>query len=103
MTEAAPPLRVLIVGLVALLAVIAAFVTLAVTNHDTTTFVSFVGTLAAVAGLGVHSEIRTRQQNVRIRKIDEQTNGVLTKRIEVASANAVRKVLREVGMTFPED
>lgn len=101
MIEARPPaaLWALLVGF---LAVLAAYVVLTLNGHDASGLVSAVLALVGAAGVGVHSEVRIRQQNAVLAKVDRQTNGVLDQRIREGSAEAVSEVLRRAGYHIPE-
>lgn len=98
-----PPLRVLIVGLLALVVVLAAYVTLTVTGHDTGPLFGALVPLLGVLGLAGHVEARTREQNSTLSTIQHQTNGALTARIRTESRGAMRDVLREAGYSIPQD
>jgi len=101
-------LRELIAGVVVLGLLIAGYLALSLTEHDPTGFVTFVVTLAGLAGITGHQVKQTRElrsqsdqldnQDQRLAKIDHQTNGVLTQRIEAG----VRKVLQDAG-AIPND
>jgi apolipoprotein N-acyltransferase len=85
-------------ALVAFLALLAAYVVLAVTHNDAEGVVRLATTLAAVFGLGVYQRATHKatarkldQQNTALAQITEQTNGVLTARIK----NAVHEALAE--------
>lgn len=82
-------------ALVAFLAVLAAYVALVLTDHDPSGLVPMVVTVLGVLGLGAHIEKRTQEQNATIAKIDRQTNGVLTQRIEEGTRKAVSDLLTE--------
>jgi hypothetical protein len=81
--------------LIGFLGVLAAYVALTLTGHDASGLTSTVVTLLGVAGLGVHVERRTQEQNATIAKIDRQTNGVLDRRIREGTKAAVAEVLAE--------
>lgn len=87
------------IALLGFLGVLAAYVALALTGHDTAGLVQALVTLAGVGGLGVHFERRTQEQNVRIAKIDKQTNGVLDQRILDGAHKAISTALVEHGLT----
>lgn len=101
--QAAPPLRVLVVGLLALALVLGAYVALTITGHDTGALFGALVPLLGVLGLAGHVEARTRQQNAQLGQIEHQTNGQLTKRIRVESRKAMREVLNEAGYSLPTD
>lgn len=86
-------------AVVGFLGVLAAYVALALTGHDTAGLVNALVTLAGVTGLAAHIEHRTQQQNRTIAKIDKQTNGVLDTRIREGTKAAVADVLAEHGIT----
>lgn len=85
------PARVLVVVLVAFLAVLGVFAALSWRGLDTGGLVQLVVTVGGLLGLGAAHHGSTRKQNAVLSKIDKQTNGVLTQRIE----EGVRKVLTE--------
>lgn len=98
------PTRSLIVGLVAFVVVIGAYVTLTLAGQDTNGFLTFLGVLAGLVGLGGHNEVRLRRQDQTLAKIDKQTNGVLDGRIHQGARKAVRDALIEAGYNLvPED
>lgn len=86
--------------LVAFLAVIGAYVALTITGHDADGLVTAVTALLAAAGLGVHSEHRTRQQNADLKQISRQTNGVLDSRIHEGATKAMEDVLTRAGVNI---
>lgn len=94
--------RALVALVVAFLGVLAVFTALTLTDNDPGVFLAFLGNLLVLAGVGAHHEVRTRQQNAVIAKIDRQTNGILTERIEKGSRKAVRDVLRSIGYSVPD-
>lgn len=89
------PARVLVVVLVAFLAVLGVFAALSWRGLDTGGLVQLVVTVGGLLGLGAAHHGSTRKQNAVLSKIDKQTNGVLTKRIEDGAEAAVRRVLTE--------
>jgi hypothetical protein len=102
-TGQSPPLRVLVVGLIALVAVLASYVVLTVNGHDTGDLFGALVPLLGVLGLAGHFEARTRQQDRTLGTIQHQTNGALTARIRTESRAAMRDVLREAGYAIPQD
>jgi len=70
-------------------ACVVAFVVLSVRGEDTGSFVTFVAPV--LAGVFVTSRLNERSdaQDAVLAKISEQTNGVLTKRIQTAVAAAL--------------
>jgi hypothetical protein len=72
-----------------LLACVVGFVVLSLRHQDTGSFVTFVGPV--LAGLFVTSHVNSRSdaQDSVLAKISEQTNGVLTKRIQDAVTAAL--------------
>ncbi len=97
----------LVAGVVLLVAVIGAYVALALNGLDTGSL--FAGLLALLGALGVvgHTQSVTNAQNdkfgEKLGTIEHQTNGQLTKRIRVQSRAAMRDVLREAGFDVRED
>lgn len=77
--------------------VLGAYVALTMTGHDASGLVSVVVTLVGLSGLGAHIENRTQQQNNAIAKIDQQTNGVLDRRILDGASAAIAQVLDARG------
>lgn len=104
-TTPRPALPVVVSVTVLALALLGAYCLLVLNGRDADGLVQAVVTLLGVVGLGAHVEHRTRQQNHIIAKIDRQTNGVLSERIEAGSERAVRRVLRQAGYRIdgPED
>ncbi|MFJ7153260.1 hypothetical protein ACIQVT_34525 [Streptomyces sp. NPDC100445] len=74
-----------------LLACVAGFVFLSATGKDTGAFVAFVGPVLAGVFVTAHVNSRSDAQDSVLAKISEQTNGVLTKRIETAVTAALDK------------
>lgn len=103
MTVTDLPTRVLVAGVLVFLSVLGVFTALTLTGHDTTPLIQLAVTLLGLGGVGAHHELRTRQQNQRIAKIDKQTNGVLTARIENGARKAIRSELRGIGYAVPLD
>lgn len=89
------PLRVLIVVTLVLLAVLGAFTALTLAGLNTDGLVQLVVTVGGLLGLGAAHQQSNRRQNAVLSKIDKQTNGVLTERIETGAEAAVRRVLTE--------
>lgn len=88
---------VAIAGAVAFLGILTAYVVLVVTGHadQANGLAPLVVTVLGVTGLAGHIEKRTQEQNEVIRKIDRQTNGVLTERIHAGTQAAVKQLLQE--------
>ncbi len=78
--------------LVAFIAVLGAYVWLA---HDGSDPNGLVQALIVLLGLGAHTEVRSRQQRRALATIQEQTNGVLTRRIREGAAEAITEALAE--------
>lgn len=89
------PSRVLVAVLVAFLAVLGGFVALTWRGQPTDGLVQLVLTVGGLLGLGAHQQANTRKQNSVLSKIDKQTNGILTERIDAGAETAIRRVLQE--------
>lgn len=81
--------RELVAGLVVLAMIFIGYLSLVLTDHDADGFVAFVVTVAGLAGLGGHQVKQSRA----LATISEQTNGVLTQRIEAGARKAIRDEL----------
>lgn len=92
---------VLLVGLVAFLAVLAAYVALTVAGFDASGLVSSVVLLLGAVGIGAHNEVRSRGLAQGVDKVRRQTNGELDDRMREHTENAVRTTLREAGFNVP--
>lgn len=99
-----PTTAVIIAAVVAFVAVLAAYVALAMTGHadDAAGIVPIVTTLLGLVGLGAHQSSRLSKQDEQLSTISHQTNGVLTARIEQGADAALRRVLRETGYNVPD-
>lgn len=88
---------VAIAGAVAFLGILCAYVVLVVTGHadQANGLAPLIVTVLGVTGLAGHIEKRTQEQNQVIAKIDRQTNGVLTERIQTGTRTAVEQLLQE--------
>lgn len=69
--------------------ILAAYVVLSLSGVDTSGLINLVLTLAGVGTVGVHQAVRLDAQDTTLRKIDRQTNGILTARIKAAVAEAL--------------
>jgi hypothetical protein len=98
-----PTTALVVAALVAFVAVIAAYVVLAVTGHGDSAsgIVPAVVSLLGIFGLGAHTTNRLTKQDQALSTITRQTNGVLTRRIEEGADRALRQVLRESGYSVP--
>lgn len=85
----------LIIGLVAFLAVLAAYVALTISGRDPEGVVQLVVTLAAVFGLGTYNRATHKANARRLDKITSQTNGVLDGRIEAGTYRALERLLTD--------
>jgi len=88
----------LVIGLVAFLAILGAYVGLSIAadkDPDPEGIVQMVLTLAAVFGLGTYQRATHKSQARQLATITEQTNGVLTKRIKAGTIEALREVLTD--------
>jgi hypothetical protein len=83
---------VLAVLAVCFVAVLGAYVVLALAGKDTAGLVSAVVTLLGVSGLAAHIEQRTRGQDATLAKIEKQTNGVLDARIREGVKTAIAEL-----------
>lgn len=94
---------VVVAALLAFVAVLAAYVVLAMTGHasDASGVVGIVTTLLGLLGLGAHTSQRLAKQDAQLTTITHQTNGVLTKRIQDGADTAMRQVLRDAGYNVP--
>ncbi len=95
--------RLVLAGLVGLVVIIAAYVTLVALGHgaEANGLAPLVVTLLGLFGLGAHNAQRLGQQDEQLQQINHQTNGVLTARIKVATDEAVRTALRSAGYNVP--
>lgn len=83
--------------LLAFLATLGAYVWLSHDGGDTGSLISAVVTILGLLGVGVHSESRARKTNATLATIQEQTNGVLDRKIR----DGVRAVLAEFQSGTP--
>lgn len=99
-----PDVRLVLAGVVALVAILAAYVILVSLGHgsEANGLAPLVVTLLGLFGLGAHTSQRLGQQDEQLNQITHQTNGVLTARIEQGADKALRQVLREVGYPVPD-
>lgn len=99
-----PDPKLIFAGVVALVAIIAAYVVLVVLGHgsEATGLAPLVLTLLGFLGLGAHTTQRLSQQDTKLDVITHQTNGVLDGRIQQGADTAMRQVLREAGYHVPE-
>lgn len=106
-----PSAAVIVAGVIAFVAILAAYVVLSMTGHasDAAGIVGIVATLLGLLGLGAHTTNRLTKQDEQLGRqseqlstISHQTNGVLTERIERGADTALRRVLREAGYNVPD-
>lgn len=99
-----PDPKLIVSGVVALVAILAAYVVLVVLGHgsEANGLAPLVLTLLGFLGLGAHTTQRLSQQDAQLDQITHQTNGVLDARIRQGSDTAMRQVLREAGYHVPE-
>lgn len=99
-----PDVRLVLAGVVALVAILAAYVLLVALGHgsEANGLAPLVLTLLGFVGLGAHNAQRLGQQDEQLTQISHQTNGVLTARIEQGADKALRQVMRECGYPVPD-
>jgi hypothetical protein len=85
----------------ALLAVIAGFVVLTMRGSETATYVSLTGPILGAMFVANKLDARSDAQDTVLTKISEQTNGVLTKRIQTA-VHAALDARDKVNPSAPE-
>lgn len=81
--------------LVGFLATLGTFLTLTLTGHDASQVVPTVALLLGLTGVSARVEQHARQQNAVITKIDSQTNGVLTGRIQDGARAALEQAVAD--------
>lgn len=99
-----PDPKLILAGVLGLVAIIAAYVVLVALGHgsEANGLAPLVVTLLGFVGLGAHTTQRLSQQDAQLDVITHQTNGVLTQRIADGADKALRQVLREVGYPVPD-
>lgn len=83
--------------------VLAAYVALSLAGLDTSELIGVILTLAGFGGVGVHQAARADKQDKALAQITQQTNGVLTQRIETGARKAIRDELRKLGYPVQPD
>lgn len=91
---------VLVVFLVGFLALVGAYVALVVTGHTSSVAALFAGAVSLLTGAGIigHQQVMTNTQDKQLNKIEQQTNGALTRRMHETAVQAARMTLREAGV-----
>lgn len=100
----------LVVALLAFLGLLAAYVGLVLAGKDPEGVVRLCVTLAGIFGLGAVQRVHANQQNAVLESarqdlgtIKQQTNGGLDKRIREGSAESMREILGEYGLSPKQD